>query len=389
MPARRTEFGKYRVLGRLGRGRGGDVSLAVDLGPAGVRQWIVVKELREALAAVAEARRMFLDQARLATRFQHPNVVQTFEVVEDGESPYLTMEYLDGQPLENLIRGPKRAQVPLAAQLQILADALAGLHYVHELTDDDGRPLHVVHGDFSARDVFVTYDGASKIVDFANGRAGLSRESVRFSSPEQAVGTGVVDRRCDVFAAGAVLREILTGQPMWKGLSDGQVLEELAARRIPSPRSVQPDVPGELDAICVRAMAPEPEARFASAGDLRAAILGYLKACVDVGTVVSTAFAAERGQMRAVLDKEVRAMRDASPETLMRRRVPVIGVSRPADPAADGARPGIVARAKTAKRAPNGKVVVVIALLVCCALAMGIYASFPAHHRARPAPAHP
>src|ERR1019366_5524204 len=108
----RTEFGKYRVLARLGRGGMGDVYLAVNMGPSGVSKLIVIKELREQLASMPEARSMFLDEARIATRLNHPNVVQTYEVVEDGDSLYLTMEYLEGQPLQHIISGPKRGLAP-------------------------------------------------------------------------------------------------------------------------------------------------------------------------------------------------------------------------------------------------------------------------------------
>jgi len=115
----RRLFGKYHVLARLGRGGMGDVFLVVNLGPSGVSKLVVVKELREQLATMPEARSMFMDEARVATRLNHPNVVQTYEVVEETDSFYLTMEYLEGQPLQTLIRGPRRDLVPFVLKLQI------------------------------------------------------------------------------------------------------------------------------------------------------------------------------------------------------------------------------------------------------------------------------
>jgi eukaryotic-like serine/threonine-protein kinase len=391
----RTVFGKYRVLARLGRGGMGDVFLAVNLGPAGVSKLIVVKELREQLAALPEARSMFLDEARIASRLNHPNVVQTFEVVEEGEALYLTMEFLEGQPLQSMIRGPKRELVPLGAQLHILADTLAALHYAHELTDYDGTPLAVVHRDVSPHNIIVTYEGATKLVDFGIAKAsdaqtvtesGVFKGKVRFSSPEQVV-AGAVDRRSDVFAAGAVLWEIVTGEQLWKGVPDTKVLVDLAAGRIPTPRSVQPTVPEKLDAICAKAMAAAPGDRYATAHDFREALLEYMREArepeVALGPVVSAAFRSDRREMRSIIDAEIKALRDTPSGAFRERRVPVLSVP---PPTSDSRGTGL-AHAKPYDVAPRGKVVVPLALLVCCALAMALYASFPNKPRASFPPA--
>jgi serine/threonine protein kinase len=381
----RTEFGKYRVLARLGRGGMGDVYLAVNMGPSGVSKLIVVKELREQFVSVPEARSMFLDEARIATRLNHPNVVQTYEVVEEPDSLYITMEYLEGQPLQNIIRGPKRALVPVVLQLQILADTLAALHYAHELTDYDGTPLAVVHRDVSPHNVFVTYEGVAKLVDFGIAKAanaktvtetGVFKGKVRFSSPEQALGTEV-DRRSDVFAAGAVLWEIVTGEAMWKGMPDTKVLLAIASGNIPTPRSVNPDVPEALDAICLKALAFAPEDRYATASEFRDALLVYLRELSDpgvaLGSVMTSAFAKERSEMRAIIDAEVCAIRDASSESIRRRRVPVLSVPPPPGTSVHAG----LAHTRMLKPPPSGGRVITLALIVCGVLAALIYGSFP------------
>jgi len=306
----RRVFGKYHVLARLGRGGMGDVFLVVNMGPSGVSKLVVIKELRERLARMPEARSMFMDEARVATRLNHPNVVQTYDVVEEADSFYLTMEYLEGQPLQSIIRGPKSDFVPLVLKLQILAQTLAALHYAHELTDYDGTPLRIVHRDVSPHNVIVTYGGTAKLLDFGIAKAadattvtesGVFKGKVRFSAPEQIVGTDI-DRRADVFAAGVMLWEILAGEQMWKGVPDTKIFVELACGRIPGPRSVSDSVPETLNAICCKAIAFDRNERYATAKDFREALLDYVREVgepdVEIGAILASAFASERRDRR-------------------------------------------------------------------------------------------
>ncbi|MGH7327342.1 MAG: serine/threonine protein kinase, partial [Polyangiaceae bacterium] len=144
---------KYRPIAELGRGGMATVYLTVAQGPAGFNKLQVLKRLRPALAADPEFLQMFLEEARLAARVNHPNVVQTNEVGYDGQYYYIAMEYLDGQPLEAVLRRVRDKTeskiVPLELHLKVIADALAGLHFAHELADFDGTPLNVVHRDMS------------------------------------------------------------------------------------------------------------------------------------------------------------------------------------------------------------------------------------------------
>jgi serine/threonine-protein kinase len=247
-----------RLLFEIGRGGMGVVYLGLAEGPAGWTKLKVIKRLRPDLAADPRAVEMFLDEARLSARLLHPNVVQTNEVGFDGRHYFLEMEYLEGQSCELLQRRAASAGgLPLATSLWILTQALAGLHYAHELKDLDGTPLHVVHRDVSPHNVFVTYDGNVKLLDFGiaklatssmDTQTGAVKGKATYMSPEQAT-RGAVDHRSDIFSVGVMLWQALTGQRLWGDRSDFEIFLELQRGALPSPRSARRDVPEELDAI--------------------------------------------------------------------------------------------------------------------------------------------
>jgi serine/threonine-protein kinase len=168
--------GRYRPIATLGEGGMARVLLTVSSGPAGVRKLLVVKQIRPELAHDTEFVAMFLDEARLAARLSHPNVIHTYEVGIDEAGPFIVMEYLDGQSMQALIAKVKRANIPLGVHLRILTKVLAGLHYAHELKDYNGTPLHVVHRDVSPQNVFIGYDGYVKVVDFGVAKVAGSTE---------------------------------------------------------------------------------------------------------------------------------------------------------------------------------------------------------------------
>ena len=241
MRSGRLSFGKYQVLARLGQGGMGHVYLAMHVGPGGVQKIIVIKQLREDFASSVAARAMFLDEARISTRLNHPNIVQTNEVVDDEEDLYLVMEFLDGQPLSRILDPAHMGTLPLASKLQIIVEALDGMHYAHELKDYDGSPLNIVHRDISPQNIFVTYTGHVKVFDFGVAKAadaktvtesGVFQGKVRYASPEQALCTPV-DRRADVFGIGTILWEILTGRRLWQDQADASVLLARSLRANP------------------------------------------------------------------------------------------------------------------------------------------------------------
>ncbi len=305
-------LGKYHIFATLGRGGMADVYLAVARGPVGFNKLVVIKRLRAQLAEEPTFRQMFLDEARLAARLNHPNIVQTFEVGEENGTYFIAMEYLEGQALNRLIREVIKQNVAIAPPLcaKIAADALLALTYAHGLRDYDGSPLGIIHRDVSPHNVFVTYDGQVKLVDFGIAKAastttetevGVLKGKVAYMAPEQALG-GAIDARADVFSMGILLWELLTRQRLLPGDNAAVTLHRLMNQPIPRASSVM-SLPPELDAIVARALEKDPMRRFQSAAEMRDALEGFV---VRSGfTVRSDDLAALLTQLFAPVREEV------------------------------------------------------------------------------------
>ncbi len=309
-------IGKYRILARIGQGGMARVLLTMSEGPHGFNKLLVVKELREELAHDPEFLAMFLDEARIAARLNHPNIVQTYEIANDKEQYFIAMEYLEGQPLNAVFRRIGRKQIPLEIHLKILADVLAALEHAHALADFDGTPLHVVHRDVSPQNVFITYDGHVKLVDFGIAKAagassrtqeGILKGKISYIAPEQAR-CEPVDARADVFAVGLMLWEALAGRRMIQKEDEASVLARRMAGMDPSIRTVVPDIPNELATICDKAMAGRVEDRFQSAKDLQEVLEAYLARSdfrvgpKEIGRIVVDGFADERARIKKSIE---------------------------------------------------------------------------------------
>jgi eukaryotic-like serine/threonine-protein kinase len=318
------QTGKFRDIVELGKGGMGDVFLTVASGPSGFNKLLVVKRLRQSLASDPEFLQMFLHEARIAARLNHPNIVHTYEVGFDGSRHYIAMEYLEGQSLQRLIRrAGSTGALSLEMHLRVLADALAGLHYAHELTEYDGTPLAIVHRDVSPANIFVLYDGQVKIVDFgiaktANSgetKAGVFKGKIQYVSPEQYTG-GPVDRRADIYSAGVVLWEAATRRRMWKDVGDLTVMHRVGTGDIPRPSSVDPQVPAGLEAICMKALAPRKEDRYPTAAalqfDLEAFLqeLGSRVSAREVGVLTADTFADDRAHVRVLVEDQLKLVRE-------------------------------------------------------------------------------
>ena len=322
------ELGKYRLIIELAQGGMGFVYLAVAQGPAGFNKLAVIKELKPSLLEEPGFLEMFLDEARLSARLSHPNVVQTNEVsVEQGRA-FLAMEYLDGQSLNRVrSRLGKTHTLPLAADVRIVAQACAGLHYAHELRDFDGTPLGVVHRDVSPHNIFVTYDGQVKIVDFGVAKAlssnhestvGVLKGKVPYMAPEQVMGAPM-DRRSDIYALGIILWEAIAGRRIWDGLRPETILARMMSSDVPRLAEAAPAADPRLIAIATRAMAWAQEDRYPTADALRADLEGWLataeggdyRAVAAVGAEMMRAFAKERAQVSASVSEQLRLLGSA------------------------------------------------------------------------------
>jgi serine/threonine-protein kinase len=313
--------GKVQVIAKLGEGGMASVYLAAAHGPVGFSKLSVLKVIRPHLAEDPEILRMFLDEARLAGRLNHSNVVQTYEVGELDGQYVMVMEYLEGQPLRAIDRRVRQKQmrIPLPLHLKILIDALSGLHYAHELVDYTGAPLNLVHRDVSPHNVFITYDGQVKVLDFGIAKAANSSQDTKsgvikgkfsYMAPEQFLSESV-DRRADLYAMGEILWQVITGERLWYGLDDAAVVHRVTHGEIPLPSAVAPTVPRELEQICMRALATEPRDRYATAAEMQrdlrafAAGLSTSVSALELGAFVSQEFAQERKSMRQRIEQQL------------------------------------------------------------------------------------
>ena len=324
-------LGRYLIIAELGRGGMAEVYLAVARGPSGFSKLMVLKLLRAQYSEEQVFLDMFLAEARLAARLNHPNIVQTYEVAEEGGRHCIVMEYLDGRTLSELRHGATKMPLPLAAR--VLCDALAGLHHAHELLDLEGRPCGLVHRDISPQNIIVTYDGQVKVVDFGIAKAndsvvqtrtGMFKGKVRYAAPERFSSADDIDRRSDIFSMGVLLWEAATGRRLWHGIGDLPVMRHLACGEpLPLPSSVAPDLPPAIDVICAKALAVAPGDRYATALDMQDALEEYLSAAGSVPVTrravakfMSEAFADQRERFQRVVDEQLRTVAHAPVEEL-------------------------------------------------------------------------
>lgn len=348
--------GKYRVLAQLGQGGTANVSLAALRGPSGFNKLVVLKSMKHSLKSEPEFARMFMTEARLAARLNHPNIVQTNEVFEFHGLPVIVMEYLEGQPLSNiLVRSSEHGEFTLAMQLRVLSDTLGGLHYAHELEDYDGTPLGVVHRDVSPHNVFVTFDGQVKLLDFGIAKlnsnhsettTGVIKGKLRYMPPEQIAAEGV-DRRSDIYSMGVMLWEAVTGTKMWHGLSDATVMNRILGGALVPARDLNPELTPGLERLIEKAMAPEREDRFQTAQEMQVALDDYIESLDnpphhrDIGKAVATLFAEERRQTKRIVDEQlskVASLSQAEYEKVQPIELTTFASVSGADPAATNSR---------------------------------------------------
>jgi serine/threonine-protein kinase len=301
--------GRYAIYDKIASGAMATVHLGRLLGTAGFARTVAVKRLHPSLVRDPEFQATLIDEARLAARIHHPNVVQTLDIFAAEGELLLVMEYIRGESLARLLRAERAAKrhAPIPIVSAILVGVLSGLHAAHEATSEQGEPLGLVHRDVSPQNVLVGVDGLPRVIDFgvakARGRlqtseAGMIKGKLAYMAPEQ-LAAGTVTRVTDVYAASVVLWEALAGVRLFEGEKDGALLRRVITGVEDAPSTYAPDVPRELDALVMKGLSLDPSARFPSARDMAHALQ----------RLVPPAFASEVGEWCAAAAKDALAAR--------------------------------------------------------------------------------
>lgn len=274
--------GRYALFDEIAAGGMATVHLGRLVGQVGFSRTVAVKRLHPQYAKDADFVSMFVDEAKLASRIQHPNVVSTLDVVKTDEELFLVMEYVQGESLSKLVRQTARAgeRIPLNVVLSVMSGMLHGLHAAHEAKSENREPLNLVHRDISPQNVLVGVDGVARVLDFgvakAQVRSGATKDGqmkgkLSYMSPEQLNGLEV-DRRSDIFAAGIVLWEALAGRRLFAGADTGEILGKVLNSDIPAPHTIVPEIPESVSAVVMKALERDPAARYQTAREFAVAI---------------------------------------------------------------------------------------------------------------------
>ena len=288
-------FGKYQLVRRLAAGGMAEVHLAKLTGMASFSKAVVIKMMLPDLASEAEFIEMFLDEARLVARLTHPNIAQVFEMGKTENRAFIAMEHIDGETLAALMHR-RKGPLPVTLTLPVIMQLLDALEYAHALTDEDGKPLNLVHRDISPGNVMVTRQGYAKLLDFGiakstnslhKTRVGGVKGKLSYMSPEQVDG-GALDQRSDLFSVGAMLYEMIAGKRPFEASSEVKAKLAIREGRFAPMNSIVPEVASELEAIVARSLMAEPGARYQSASEFREALRGLVQKIgvfIDPGSV--------------------------------------------------------------------------------------------------------
>jgi len=271
--------GTYTLLRHVATGGMAEIHLALTHGIEGFEKLVIVKRILPHLARDADFVQMFLNEARVAATLQHPNVVQVYDIGRDDSSHFFTMEFVYGADLSNILRRASEVRRPptLDQALTIVLGLCAGLHYAHEKEGLDGRPLGMVHRDVSPQNVLVSFDGATKLVDFgiakAATRAGVTRDGalkgkIAYMSPEQCR-SRPLDRRSDVFSLAILLWELTTFRRLFRADSDYDQLEMITSTDAPPPSKFRVDYPPALEKIVMKGLRRDPAERYQTVEDMQ------------------------------------------------------------------------------------------------------------------------
>jgi serine/threonine protein kinase len=276
-------FGRYILYDAIASGGMASVHFGRLTGAAGFARTVAIKRMHPQHAQDPDFVAMFVDEARLAARIRHPNVIPTLDVVAEGGEILLVMEYVDGESLSRMLRakaGGALRPFPPRIACAILGGVMGGLHAAHEAKDEQGAPLNLIHRDVSPQNILVGVDGVARIFDFGIAKAATRLQQTRdgkvkgklgYMAPEQLRGRAVT-RTADIYSASVVLWETLTGRRLFHGESEGEVVEHVLLGAAQPPSRYAPGLPVALDDLVLRGLASDPAARFATAAQMGASL---------------------------------------------------------------------------------------------------------------------
>jgi TonB family protein len=340
-------FGQYEILERIAAGGMAELYKAKRTGVEGFQKIVAIKKILPHLADDEDFVTMFADEAKLAAQLNHPNIIHIYDLGKIQAGGYfIAMEYVDGRDLRAIQQSGRELNIPLPVPLAVyVASRVASaLDYAHRRRDAEGSDLHIVHRDVSPQNILISYEGDIKLCDFGIAKAaskasktqsGALKGKIQYMSPEQAWGRPI-DRRSDLFSLGVVLHELLTGERLFQGDTDMNVLEKVRNAQAPPPSRSNPEVPRNLDAVVLKALAREPDERYANASDLLrdldSVLYSYTPApgSADVAIYLHRLQAEEEAVADAKAREAAQAADEAEPAAARKRKSKGAPVSRKA-----------------------------------------------------------
>jgi len=286
-PLELANVGRFQILKRIAVGGMADIYLACERTTHGIERMVVIKRMLPHLSNDADFVEMFLQEARVTARINHPNVVQIYDLTDDGELPYIAMEYIDGVTLRELATAASRAQIdiPAAVAIHLVMQACAGAQALHELKQPSGSPYGLVHRDLSPHNLMVTAEGHIKLLDFGIAKAtatmdktrtGMLKGKVTYMSPEQCQEKDL-DRRSDIYTLGIVLWELLSGARLFQRQNELASLHAIISGSMLDLYDFRPECPKALHRVVVRALSTDATHRFSTADEMRRALANAAK----------------------------------------------------------------------------------------------------------------
>lgn len=283
-----TPVGQYYLMEKIAQGGMAEIFKGLSYDVHGLKKTVCIKKILPQLSASEEFIDSLIDEAKLAVRLVHGNIAQTYDLGKVGDDYFMVMEYVEGRSLSQIHKKciAKGELIPIPCLVYFISELLSGLDYMHRRSDDTGSPLRIVHRDISPQNIMVSYSGTVKIIDFGIAKAvfkvgstdsGILKGKFAYMSPEQAHGDAI-DQRSDIFSAGIILHEMLTGKRLFKAADSRQTIRNVRRAKVDPPSTTRDELPEELDRIAIRSLAKDRRHRYSSASEMQNDLVRFLYA---------------------------------------------------------------------------------------------------------------